>query len=994
MVINIITTFCLSSDPVVAFENMIVPEGFSKQLIAVEPDIMDPVAFCFDDDGNILVAESFRQEKGVEDNRSSPFWLTWDLALQTVPDRLEMYKYFADQRETGMEYYSEYEDRIRKLIDVDGDGVFETAEIFADGFSEPLDGTGSGVLAMDGMVWYACIPHLWFFDTDGQRQSMFGEVFGVRIALRGHDMHGLALGLDGRLYWSIGDRGYHVEFEDGTELHSPGEGAVFRSELDGEGLEVFHHGLRNPQELAFDNYGNLFTGDNNSDSVDKARLVYCVEGGETGWRMEYQTLAGENDRGPWVKEEGWDPHAENRPAWILPAVDTLGSGPSGFVAYPGLGLSERYDNHFFLCDFRGGADYSNVISFAVEPKGASFTLEDEHVFVDKVLCTDVDFSYEGKMVISDWGQGWMGNEEGRLYSVWDEANQESGDVSSLFRNGFKNLSVKALITLLEHKDRRVRIRAQYEVAARKSTDEIVAALNSHHQLGRIHAMWALAMIDRKGLVSQMHHIVPLLQDADAEVRAQACRILGEANYSPAFEQVSKLINGDTSRVSFFSTIASGHLGDALDEVLEMLDNNNDDDVYLRHAGVVALANSQYPSMLVNLQTHSSASVRLAAVLALRKQSSPYLMEFLQDPDDDVATEAARAIHDARIANGAMNALAMTLNTARTIPWQRRALSANKMEHTCAASVRVAQFASDLNSPESLRILAMQSLRDWTPRPEGNRDIVEGRIIPQSHLNAVCVGEVDAEIGQILETATGELLIETMQFVFENEIQILGDYAQQWLHDESLKPDVRAYALHQDPNNKNLEYALSTNIWQLRVAAFECILKEDPHSVAPLLYKAIEEGELQEAQAAVTLLGKTTWGLEEVDIASLPIELHLEYAQATGKPLMFGDPLEEPWLIYGGDIRLGKQIVCENTRSECLRCHKISGRGGIAGPSLDGIADRLSDRELLDSLLVPNKSIAAEFGEYSSMPPMGVLLNHRELRDVVAYLKSLHQKVEE
>ena len=367
MVLSIFCTFILAGNPETAFELLRIPEGFSKQLVASEPQVMDPVAFCFDDEGNILIAESFRQEQGVEDNRSSAFWLDQDLSLQTIEDRLEMYEHFADQRIHGMEYYTQYEDRIRLLKDVDGDGVYETANIFADGFNAPLDGTGAGVLALGDVVYYTCIPDLWAMQN-GEKKSLHSG-YGVRTALRGHDMHGLALGLDGRLYWSIGDRGYHIELDDGTVLHSPGEGAVFRSEFDGSGLEVYHHGLRNPQELAFDKYGNLFTGDNNSDSVDKARLVYCVEGGETGWRMEYQTLRGENERGPWVQENGWDPHAENRPAWILPAIDVIGSGPSGFVAYPGAGFSERYDDHFFMCDFRGGAEYSNVLSFAVEPDG-------------------------------------------------------------------------------------------------------------------------------------------------------------------------------------------------------------------------------------------------------------------------------------------------------------------------------------------------------------------------------------------------------------------------------------------------------------------------------------------------------------------------------------------------------------------------------------------------------------------------------------------------
>ena len=72
----------------------------------------------------------------------------------------------------------------------------------------------------------------------------------------------------------------------------------------------------------------------------------------------------------------------------------------------------------------------------------------------------------------------------------------------------------------------------------------------------------------------------------------------------------------------------------------------------------------------------------------------------------------------------------------------------------------------------------------------------------------------------------------------------------------------------------------------------------------------------------------------------------------------------------------------------MRCHKIGDRGGIAGPSLDGIADRMTQEQLLESLINPNANVADGFGEYSAMPPMGTMLNHRELRDVVAFLKTL------
>ena len=250
--------------------------GLAKSTIATYPLIDDPVAFCIDEAGRFYFAESDRQERGIEDNRSSSWWLLDDIASQTVPDRLAMYEKWASKREGGMAYYSKYADRIARLADADGDGIFEQRTAFAGPFNEPLDGSGAGLLALDGDIFYTNIPNLWRMrDVDGDGVAEFklkdSTGYGVRVALRGHDMHGLTLGYDGKIYWSIGDRGYHVTTSDGALLHDPRAGAVFRMNPDGSELELYYTGLRNPQELAFDNYGNLFTGDNNSDGGDKAR---------------------------------------------------------------------------------------------------------------------------------------------------------------------------------------------------------------------------------------------------------------------------------------------------------------------------------------------------------------------------------------------------------------------------------------------------------------------------------------------------------------------------------------------------------------------------------------------------------------------------------------------------------------------------------------------------------------------------------------------------
>ena len=118
--------------------------------------------------------------------------------------------------------------------------------------------------AADGSVWLTCIPHVWQLpaaETEKAKlalEKMFSG-FGVRFSFHGHDLHGMMQGPDGRLYWSIGDRGYRVKTHEGQELTDDCTGSLFRCEPDGSGLEVFATGLRNPQELVFDDLGNLFT---------------------------------------------------------------------------------------------------------------------------------------------------------------------------------------------------------------------------------------------------------------------------------------------------------------------------------------------------------------------------------------------------------------------------------------------------------------------------------------------------------------------------------------------------------------------------------------------------------------------------------------------------------------------------------------------------------------------------------------------------------------
>ncbi len=66
------------------------------------------------------------------------------------------------------------------------------------------------------------------------------------------------------------------------------------------------------------------------------------------------------------------------------------------------------------------------------------------------------------------------------------------------------------------------------------------------------------------------------------------------------------------------------------------------------------------------------------------------------------------------------------------------------------------------------------------------------------------------------------------------------------------------------------------------------------------------------------------------------------------------------MLSGGDAAAGKTIFREHPVAACLRCYAIGGAGGTVGPDLAGIATRQKREYLLESMLFPNKQIAAGF----------------------------------
>jgi putative heme-binding domain-containing protein len=212
--------------PEQAVKKMTVPEGFTVEIVASEPQIMNPVAMCIDEKGRFWVTESFEYPR----------------------------------REPGPG-----KDRIKVLEDTDQDGKVDKVTVFAEGLNIP-----SGINVGHGGVWVANAPDLLFMqDTDGDLKADKTEV--LLTGWGRDDTHelpnSLTWGPDGWLYGLNGVFNFgHVKYgKDNPNLAKnpdhpgwPITCAVWRINPHTKEFDIFAEGTSNPWGIAINDEGELF----------------------------------------------------------------------------------------------------------------------------------------------------------------------------------------------------------------------------------------------------------------------------------------------------------------------------------------------------------------------------------------------------------------------------------------------------------------------------------------------------------------------------------------------------------------------------------------------------------------------------------------------------------------------------------------------------------------------------------------------------------------
>jgi putative membrane-bound dehydrogenase-like protein len=1000
--------------------------GLELSLWASDPMVVDPIGISFDEKGRLYVTSTARSSQDEIDIRGHPDWMIPSITFKDVEDKRAFYQRIAApeksaqnkdwlpdfNKDSSHDWHdlTFHKERVVRLEDTNGDGLADRSQRIFEDLNDLVTDVAHGVLSYKNDIYLTVSPDIWRLrDTNGDgvidTKESLAHGSGVHIGFGGHGLSGPLIGPDGRLYWKQGDLGVNITTREGRQLSNPNSGVILRANPDGSDAEIFASGLRNPQEFAFDEYGNLITPDNDGDHAGETeRLVYVVDGMDSGWRINWQFgKYGDPDNNTykvWMEESLFKPRFAGQAAYITPPLAPWHAGPAGFDYNPGTALGEAWRNYFFSMVFTGSPARASIQGFTLAPQGAGFRLVEDKTVIEGLLATGVKFGPDGALYMADWIDGWDPKDRGRVWKIdvpGGATNPLRLETRALIAADFKTRSVADLVSLLRHADMRVRTKAQFELVDRGAAAELLAsARQTHHQLQRVHGMWGVAQLARKD-ATLAAPFVDMLEDGDPEIRAQAAKLIGDLRYAPAATHLVPMLLDPVPRPRFFATEALGRIKyePAIAPIIAMLAENNDEDVYLRAAGAIALSRIGAAEPIIALTTHPSRGVRLAAVVALRRMKNAGVARFLGDRDELVVTEAARAINDDGGIADALPALAMVLDsssfTAEALV--RRAISANLRVGTPEAAQRLATFAGRTTSNDEMRIDAIGALGVW-PKPS-ILDRVDGYHLGQVQRDStvaraaltgliepllangstgIQVAMADA-IGRLRLTSAAGLLFAKAGSAPAAEVRIAALRALATLGDSRTEEALRV--------------ALKDRDVSVRMAALRAIppLKLPEATTASLLASVVGSGSVGEQQSALASLGQISGSssrealtrlIDQLVEGKIAPEIQLdvaEAARATKDAAMIAriDAVEKPKAgallvaafanaLHGGDARRGQRVVTQAPAAQCQRCHSFgSAPGATVGPNLRGVGSRLTREQLLEALVDPSARIAPTFG---------------------------------
>ncbi|MBX3399819.1 MAG: DUF1080 domain-containing protein [Gemmataceae bacterium] len=488
-----------------AAKNMTVPPGFSVSLFAGEPDVHQPIAFCFDDRGRLWVVEAFVYPKRIKGD--GPM----------LPEA---------ERKKG--------DKILIFEDTDGDGKFDKRTVFLEGLN-----LVSGIEYGFGGLWIGAAPYFCFIPIlEGDKP---GE---VKVLLDGwgyEDTHetlnSFIWGPDGWLYGCHGVFTHSKVGKPGTDDKDRQRinAGIWRYHPTKHAFEVFAHGTSNPWGLDYNQYGDFF-----AEACVIPHLWHIVQGGR------YQRQAGSHFN-PHTYDDiktiakhrhylGATPHGGNNKS------DSAGGGHahSGLLCYQGGTWPKEYHGKLFMGNIHGHRINVDVVT----PKGSGyegdrnpdFLLTNDRYAIIVAMRTGPD----GNIFFTDWSDKQVCHRN--EVEIWDRTNGRIFKVSHKDAKPVKGLDlqklsdaelVKLITSENEWMSRHARRILQERAANQFGGDAmrgaaVVKALESimdfeKSDAVRLRALWTLHVCS--GLSAAREAMA--LKDSDHHMRAWMVQFLAE-----------------------------------------------------------------------------------------------------------------------------------------------------------------------------------------------------------------------------------------------------------------------------------------------------------------------------------------------------------------------------------------------------------------------------------------------------------------------------------
>lgn len=429
----------------------VFPAGLELIVAAAPPLVTHPLMVCFDDRGRLFVGDA----AGLNLRRKE--------LEEQLPNRVLM------------------------LEDRDGDGVFERSTVFADKMTFP-----QGAAWLDGSLYVASPPGIWkLTDTndDGvadQREMIVG---GFDYDGNAADVHGPFLHpTNGRLYWCHGRKGHKVVQKDGTLVHEGKASGIWSCRPDGS--EVQWHSLGsmdNPVEVDFTPEGDMF---------GVVNLYYNQPRGDTLMHWLYGGVYERPDQLAVIADL---PRTRER----MPVVHNYGHvAVSGSTLYRSGAMNPDWKGDMLVTFF----NTQKVVRTKLIPAGSTFTATEHELLKindPDVHLTDVIEDADGSLLVIDTG-GWFRigcpasltekpDLRGAIYRL---RKQDQPRLANAYGQGIQwnNLAPPALAKLAQDERWKVREKATALLAMRQPVVPVTSAqlLDASKPLARLRAYETIA----------------------------------------------------------------------------------------------------------------------------------------------------------------------------------------------------------------------------------------------------------------------------------------------------------------------------------------------------------------------------------------------------------------------------------------------------------------------------------------------------------------------